>query len=116
MSSEEEYISYECPDCGAAYNPSTQDANCPECDDDPRSSREWNVAEITLNSPGPRYVIRGETLSEVVDRVEFNGFWLGLDGRAEVEYLELEIVEEDFQSTAKFYDWKGLLLRENLEE
>jgi len=116
MSSNERKISYNCPACGSVYDPYTQGVSCPDCSNDPRSDQEWKIAEITLNSPGPRYVIRGETLSEVVDRVEFNGFRLGLDGRAEVEYLDLKIADEDFHSTAKFYDWTGLLLRKNTRE
>lgn len=65
---------------------------------------EWNVAVITLQSPGPRYHIRFESgAREAVDNVEFNGFRLGLDGRAEVEYNRMEIEDNNFKSTAKFY-------------
>ena len=65
---------------------------------------EWKLAEITLNSHGPRYFIRGENLQEVAERVEFNGMRLGLDGRAEVEYKRLEFEDEGCRSTAKFYN------------
>lgn len=105
----ERYIDYECPECGEQYDPYMQGEKCPECGFNPSHGKDWKLAEITLNSPGPRYLIRGERLSEAVDRVEFNGFRLGLDGRAEVEYIELEIVEEDFHSTAKFFDRKRSL-------
>lgn len=68
-------------------------------------SDEWKIAVITLQSPGPRYAIRLDSGAvEAVDDVEFNGFKLGLDGRAEVEYKTLEIEEEDFTYTAKFFD------------
>lgn len=68
-------------------------------------SDDWKIAEITIQSPGPRYVIRLDSgAHEAVDTVEFNGFKVGLDGRAEVEYRRLDIEDEDFTSTAKFYD------------
>ena len=67
-------------------------------------SDEWKIAEITLNQYGPQYLIRGENLDEFADRVEFNGFRLGLDGRAEVEYKRLEFEDGGFSSTAKFFD------------
>ena len=75
------------------------------CTDDIERSDEWKLAEITVQNIGPRYVIWLDSgTCELVDRVEFNGFRLGLDGRAEVEYKRLEIEDEDFTSTAKFYD------------
>lgn len=65
----------------------------------------WKIAVITTQGVGPRYVIRLDTgAGEAVDNVQFNGFKLGLDGRAEVEYKRLEIEDENFTSTAKFYD------------
>lgn len=66
----------------------------------------WKIAVITIQSPGPRYLIRLESGGqEAVDNVQFNDFDLGLDGRAEVEYKQLEIIQDgDFSQTAKFYD------------
>ena len=68
--------------------------------------KEWKIAVITLQSPGPRYVIRLDSgVREAVDNVRFNGFDVGLDGRAEVEYKRLEITkDDDFTHTAQFYD------------
>jgi len=66
---------------------------------------EWKIAVITLSSPGPRYVIKLDSgVVETANNVEFNGFRLGLDGRAEVEYKRLEVESRDFNSIAKFYD------------
>lgn len=68
-------------------------------------SDEWKIAVITTQPVGPRYTLRLDSgTGEAVDNVEFNGFKLGLDGRAEVEYKKLEIEDGNFTSTAKFYD------------
>lgn len=70
------------------------------------SEREWKMAEITTQSLGPRYVIELDEDTKVANTVTFNGFRLGLDGRAEVEYTDLEIVDQEYPRgiTAKFRD------------
>lgn len=72
----------------------------------------WKMAKITVKSYGPRYVIRAdEEICDgdewcVAETVRFNGFKLGLDGRAEVEYTEFELTDEPYPTglTANFYD------------
>ena len=81
--------------------------------DNESTEENWRVGEITTNSHGPSYVIHlggGDEYdgkqSFTVETVRFNGFTLGLDGRAEVEYREFSVTKEDYPTelTINFYD------------
>jgi len=74
-----------------------------------RATDEWKLAEITKQSYGPSYLIATDDDQLFADTVRFNEFQLGVDGRVEVESVELRLTDDSGRTgpVADFYDERG---------
>lgn len=79
--------------------------NDSETETEAEAEPEWKLAQIRTQDHGPRYVIGTDGDAMAADTVRFNGFKVGLDGRIEVEYTELEVTDEGYPAgtVADFY-------------